>query len=332
MFLEFLLISFFLNLIIFSNIKVFSNFLNLYDKPDKLRKIHKTDIPNVGGLFFFINLFLILMFFFFKKNFFYYLKFEEFFNIFIFCLIIFSIGFMDDKIDLKPSIKLFLTFVSVLLFLIINEEYVIKILKFSFMNYSINLELPLSYLVTCFFILLFINAFNMLDGINGLAILYFFLVSFFSSFYINNFLIVLIVFQFVFFFLINNFKNKIFLGNNGSMLLAFFLCIIFIKYYNLELIFYSDQIFIFMMMPGFDLLRLAVVRTLNNRHPFSPDTNHLHHLLLFSHGHLITICWIFFLITVPIIIFFLLNNSIASVLSGLLLYTCTILFCKKKLS
>jgi UDP-N-acetylmuramyl pentapeptide phosphotransferase/UDP-N-acetylglucosamine-1-phosphate transferase len=172
----------------------------------------------------------------------------------------------------------------------------------------------------------------MLDGINGAATLYFFSVLFFSSLYINNFFVVSAVFPFVFFFLINNFKNKIFLGNNGSMLLAFFLSIIFIKYYNLELIFYSDQIFIFMMIPGFDLLRLAVVRSFNNRHPFSPDKNHLHHILLYNYGYYIAISWIFFLIVVPIIIFFLFNNSITSVLIGLLLYICTFLFCKNRLN
>lgn len=329
--LNILFFLFILNLFLFQNLDKISKKLNFYDKPDANRKKHITEVPNIGGFFFIFNLFFFLIFEVSSKNFlfFYFFNHYELYYFFIFSLFLFFIGAYDDKVNLKPSSKLLYLFLVIIFYLILNKEILITTLRFSFINYKIYHNFFLSLFITSFFILLFINAFNMFDGINCLAALYFFLILFLSSLYINNFSIVLAVFPFIFFFLINNFRNKIFLGDNGSILLGFFLSIIFIKYYNLEIIFFSDQIFIFMMIPGFDLLRLSVVRILNNRHPFLADRNHLHHIMLNRYGYLKSLCWIFFLITFPIIILFLLDSTIISVLFGLLLYILTIFLCNR---
>ena len=51
------------------------------------------------------------------------------------------------------------------------------------------------------------------------------------------------------FFLYLNFKNKIFLGDSGSLLLAYIIGYIFVKYYNLGLVEDIETIFIMMMIP-----------------------------------------------------------------------------------
>ena len=35
-----------------------------------------------------------------------------------------------------------------------------------------------------------------------------------------------------------------------------------------------------MIIPGIDMLRVAIIRILKKKHPFAPDRTHIHHLLL----------------------------------------------------
>ena len=34
-----------------------------------------------------------------------------------------------------------------------------------------------------------------------------------------------------------------------------------------------------MALPGIDMFRLFIIRIYNGKHPFSSDTNHIHHLI-----------------------------------------------------
>ena len=49
-----------------------------------------------------------------------------------------------------------------------------------------------------------------------------------------------------------------FLGDSGTILLGFVISYFFIKSYNLGFKIYSDEIFLIMMIPGFELVRLAI--------------------------------------------------------------------------
>ena len=80
-------------------------------------------------------------------------------------------------------------------------------------------------------------------------------------------------------FMFKNFQSKSFLGDNGCYILSFIIGIFIIDIYKFEKI-YSDQIFLLMMIPGIDMLRLFIIRILNKKNPFSGDKNHLHHILL----------------------------------------------------
>ena len=99
-----------------------------------------------------------------------------------------------------------------------------------------------------------------------------------------------------------NFKNKSFLGDSGSLLLAFIISYFFIKLYNLGYIKYADQIVIYMLIPGLDLIRLFIFRILKKRNPLSPDRLHLHHILIKKFSLPITLLIIIFLIIFPVIL------------------------------
>ena len=163
-------------------------------------------------------------------------------------------------------------------------------LKFQTLDKSIELnEFNIVFSIFCIF--LFLNAFNMYDGINGQSGIYTIIIfTYFLLKDINFYLSILIVFTSLF-FVFSNLKNKFFLGNSGSLLLALLISLIIINAYNDGKITNCEEIFILLMLPGIDMARLFIQRLLNKKNPFRADSNHFHHLLLkkFNPSKVITI-------------------------------------------
>ena len=169
--------------------------------------------------------------------------------------------------------------IFLLFILLIEESLIIRELRFSFLNHTLNLG-SYSIFITLLCYLLFINSFNMFDGINlqssifsGSFILYFFYIKF--AIEIN-----ILILPSLFLFILLNYKNESFLGDGGCYLISFILGSFSILAYNLKLIPYCDHIFILMILPGIDMLRLFFTRALNKNSPFRSDRNHIHHLIL----------------------------------------------------
>ena len=170
---SFFIIIFFLNLFLFILMKPISRFYNLYDYPDFKRKLHSIPVPLLGGLFLQINLLAIFYLNFFfddllnNNNF----LISKNFSLFLFTFLFYLLGFVDDKYRVSANMKLFLMVLLLILFLNIDNSFLLKNLNFSFYNKEISLG-NYSYFVTILSFLLFVNAFNMLDGINGQAVSY----------------------------------------------------------------------------------------------------------------------------------------------------------------
>ena len=79
----------------------------------------------------------------------------------------------------------------------------------------------------------------MFDGINLQSSLYSLFIFFNIMFYTNSLLVNILVITLICFSYLN-FKNKTFLGDSGSLLLAFVISYFFINLYNLNYITYAD--------------------------------------------------------------------------------------------
>ena len=121
-------IIFLTNFIFFYFLKYLSNLINVYDFPDNKRKLHKLPVPLIGGTIIMLN-FLILIFF---SNFYNYN------HIFIFSLLFFLIGFIDDKFNLLPLNKFFLNIFVLLFFFSFNENLLIDELNFLKIDFEFN--------------------------------------------------------------------------------------------------------------------------------------------------------------------------------------------------
>lgn len=302
------MISFFsflivLNLFILYFFEIFSKIIGLYDKPDGIRKLHKKKVPSIGGFIFFINLSAIVLY----LNFFTINGLDFFLNknqiniFFVFSFFFFIIGYFDDKFNLNPNIKLLLFTVAIYFFLFFFPDWTIKSLNFSFYKKSVNIQ-QISYFFTIFAFLLFINSFNMFDGINLQSVSYsiFILIIFYTKSNFNLFYIFLIFPLLIFFYL--NCQNKCFLGDNGTLLLSFIFSFLFIDFHNNKKLLFADEIFLIMLVPGLDMLRLFISRITKKINPFHPDRNHIHHLLVKKFGNRLSLIILFNLIFLPNII------------------------------
>jgi len=267
----------------------------LLDEPNQ-RSSHKKTTPTLGGIAFYFTLMFSLFF----------LKecdtSSVVYNILPGLTILFIFGLKDDLVVLSPTAKL-IAQVTATLFILANPSFHIDSLN-GFLGIY---QLPqyASIIISSFIMIVIINAYNLIDGIDGLAagigiiisginlIIYYFLeIDFY--FYLS-----LIVIGILTAFLRYNLSryNKIFMGDTGSLIIGFIISIFTIKLLTLnEQIVTSNLPFLIenlplvalgiLIVPLFDTFRVFSIRLFNKKSPFSADRNHMHHILIdlgFSH-------------------------------------------------
>lgn len=256
----------------------------LFDVPDE-RKVHKAPIPSLGGLAIFAGLMISLLLtapLTGSSTFQYYIA---------TFLIIFFLGVKDDIVILTP-IKKFIGQVLVAAILCFKGGVLITSMH-NFLGIG-TLDTTASYLLTFFTIIVVINAFNLIDGIDGLAgSLGLITCTVFGGYFflVNDMLHALLGFtvagSIVAFLIYNYNPAKIFMGDTGSMLLGLInviLAVHFIETAPVSKVYAINASpaigFGILLLPLMDTLRVFGIRILNRRSPFSPDRNHLHHILL----------------------------------------------------
>ena len=263
---------FFIHYVVLKNKKIIFN-NHFLDKPNLERKIHKKPTYLIGGHFIFFS---YTLFFLFSLN-------DNIIAKIIFLFIflcVFCIGILDDLKDLKPTLKLFLILCIYLILIYYDTSYLLTKIYLETFNKHISFG-NFSYLISPLCILLLVNAFNLIDGINGLAMLIFLIINLFLYNYLNTDLNFFLLF-FYFFIFVNIYKGQYFLGNSGSLIVGILIGLTTIKFYNDGYIQKNsaEDIVILFLIPGIDMLRLFVQRILNKKNPFKADNLHLHHLLI----------------------------------------------------
>lgn len=312
---NYIIFNFFLTLIIFFCLKPISKIINIFDKPDK-RKIHKNSIPAIGGIIiFFILLMNLIIFNNLKKE------------IFLLASLFMIIGIIDDAIKISANIRLIILSILSFVFLAYFKDFNIEFLHFEDIA-KINLN-NYSIFFTILSLLLFQNSMNMIDGINGLSGSIFLIIFIFIATKMNfNSIFVLIIFVIII-FLIFNIMNKIFMGDAGIYFLSMLSGLTIIDTSNNDLI-YSEEIFLLMMLPGLDMLRLFIIRIVSRKNPFEPDKFHIHHLIYKKfNSYIKTLAIILSIYIFPILLSeFTLINKFYLIILGVLLYLITIHYCK----
>ncbi len=269
-----------------------ANANGIYDHPDYERKLHSHPIPSIGGLAIFGG-FMVAVLVMANIN----AVVGSFQYIMATFVIIFFVGVKDDVLMITPMKKLMgqLIVAAILMFkanLLITNMH-------GFLSIT-TIDPAFSYFLSLITLIVVMNAFNLIDGVDGLAaIISIISVSFLSAFFIMNgdLFFALMGFTFVaslIAFLIYNFAPaRIFMGDGGSMLSGLVNAILVIRFIEtaenshiLPVLASPAMGFGILAIPLLDTLRVFGIRILHGRSPFSPDNNHLHHVLLdkgFSH-------------------------------------------------
>jgi len=319
-----------INILFFIFFKKIQHKLNIFDKPDSKRKFHTKTISSAGGALFFL---CILIYF--TANLLGLdhnsLSFRENFSLSIVIIFFFIMGVYDDKFLLDVYPRLLLSFIFILSFLLLYDGFVIRELNFSFSTSNIQLK-DFSILFTIFCALLFINACNMFDGIDIQFGLYIMLLSilFYSKNILPNLNVIILICCICFLYF--NYNKKLFIGNNGVLITGLLFSLMFVKFYNSPTnYFYADEIFLYMAIPGFDLIRVSFFRLLKGRNMFLGDRNHLHHLLLKIHTPLKSVLLTQCLIIIPAIYALFTKQYLLGCLVSLLFYIIIIVHTKIKM-
>ena len=258
---------------------------HLYDIPDD-RKHHHSPIPTLGGVGIFAG-FIIAVLLISPAG-----PHPEMQYLVSAFLIVFFLGLKDDIVDLTAFKKLIGQLIAAAI-LIYKGELLITGMHGFLGIYELT---PLwSYLFTFFTFIVIINSFNLIDGVDGLAgslgILSTLLFGAFFLFSGELFYAILafsLAGSILAFLIYNVSPAKIFMGDTGSLLLGIVNAILVIKF--IEIASQPDAVlfmpaapaigFAILFVPLFDTLRIFSFRILRRRSPFSPDRNHIHHLLL----------------------------------------------------
>lgn len=260
--------------------------INLTDNPGK-RKVHHAAIPTLGGIGIFGGFgfgFLLAI------N-------GQFSGAAYFIaatMILFFIGIRDDLINTKPAERLIAEICATLIIFMFTD------LRLSNLHGFLGItDIPtwFSLILTIFVVVVIINSLNLIDGIDGLAAsvgiiasLVFGTFFWLSEDYGYAILASALVGSLVAFLIFNisGGKNKIFMGDTGSIVIGFILAVMALRFNETNLN-PSEPYYLksapaisiaILVVPLFDTLRVFVLRTINHRNPFNGDKRHIHHLML----------------------------------------------------
>lgn len=258
----------------------------LYDIPNE-RKEHTVPVPTMGGVAVIAGMMMALIF---------WLPFHYetkqicfFFSV----VVLFTLGIMDDIKDLSARYK-FLVQAGLATLMAISG---IRITSFEGLFGIYDLPLAAQYTFTMLTIVGVTNAFNLIDGIDGLAGgLGFMSLTTLGIFLTMNGEITFALIAFslaggIVGFLYFNFNPaSIFLGDTGSLVLGFSIAILCIRLMQVNTLGTLPHAPLFILslvfVPVFDTLRVFAVRIWKGKSPFEADRTHIHHLLTntgFSH-------------------------------------------------
>ena len=343
-----LIFSFFVTLLtslfLIPKIRAIALKLNIQEIPNH-RSSHSAPVPTFGGIAFYISYIFALFFLqFFYEN-------QVSLTLLASISILFFTGLLDDLISIPAKTKFLGQFIGVAL-LMSQPDFRILTLN-GFMGIY---EIPLLVSVggSMIFLLGIINAFNLLDGIDGLSATTGIIVASFYSFmfyqleyfYYLSISITTIATLLAFLrFNLSN-KQKIFMGDTGSLTIGLVLGLFTLKLMSsgdlgdFALNFDQKQLPLLLLgilfVPILDTCRVMLIRFVKGASIFKPDRNHIHHIIIdygLSHRRASFFIGVANLSVAFMMFYVIVNfNVVASVfiLSGIFMISITLLFLMNK--
>ncbi|MBN3518841.1 undecaprenyl/decaprenyl-phosphate alpha-N-acetylglucosaminyl 1-phosphate transferase [Algoriphagus lutimaris] len=252
------------------------------------RKIHKSFVPSMGGIGFFIAAAMTLLIWAWQ------FPLPDIKYILGGILFMFFVGLRDDIVELKASRKLLGQLMAVLLVVVLAD---IRIKTFHGFLGIEELPIAASYIFTTVVLLALTNGFNLIDGLDGLAgtiaiitlacLGGWFLVQGIESYALISFVFMGGILSFLAF---NWHPAKIFMGDTGSLTIGFTLATLIVAFMEINEGLPSNTFLKFdstfsisvalMIFPLYDMARVFTRRLLQGKGPMTPDKSHVHHFMM----------------------------------------------------
>ena len=274
----------------------------IFDQPD-YRKVHTVPVPRLGGLSFLPTLVIVFAFTITSLYRFDIIQDSFLDNVFVMrltylmgsAIILYLVGIVDDLVGVSFKIKFLAQFMAALVIALSGLWFPSMYGVFGVYQIPRIVGIILTVLILVFVM----NSINLIDGIDGLAsgicmislvcfsIIYIYERRFFYSMVAVSTLGVLSVFWIFNMFGDPKRKNKLYMGDTGSLMLGLIISFLIMGFRtftghngptrNCK---YLIIAFSSILIPMMDVLRLVVYRIKNKRNPFLPDMNHIHHKLM----------------------------------------------------
>jgi UDP-N-acetylmuramyl pentapeptide phosphotransferase/UDP-N-acetylglucosamine-1-phosphate transferase len=305
---------------------------HLFDDPSDDRKIHTRKVPLMGGMMIFAGtLFSFLL----------WLPVNEMGVIKYLVpslLIMFFVGMKDDIIGTAPVKKLAAHIIVAFIMVFMAE------VKLTSLHGLFGIkEIPewAGIMLTVFTYIVVINAFNLIDGVDGLAAGIGLIASTVFGFWFNcagDLTYAVLSFSLagaLLGFLRFNFNPaKIFMGDSGSLTIGFLIAVMaieLVEYEAQELPYMINNIskpilaMSILVYPLIDTIRVFTLRAIKGVSPFTADRNHIHHRLIdlgLSHKQTVLVLYLFNLLVIGACIFaqqFDPSYSFIAIISGVII-------------
>jgi len=192
------------------------------------------------------------------------------------------LGLLDDRNHLPPSFRLGAAAIVAMVGIWMFPAFEIQFLRFTFLDVPIFTDgWGLPFTVLCLVGLQ--NAVNMADGKNGLVIGLSFIWGVILCFYapVHLYPLLATLLAGLAITLAFNLQSKLFLGDAGAYALSLAVGLLALYIYNVSFVSVpADMVALWFLIPVVDCVRLMARRMMQKRSPFSPDREHLHHILL----------------------------------------------------
>jgi UDP-N-acetylmuramyl pentapeptide phosphotransferase/UDP-N-acetylglucosamine-1-phosphate transferase len=281
---------------------------HLVDEPSEARKLHQRSVPTIGGIIIFAAVLFSYALWFPKATFIgiedhgydYRMLYKamgaaysDFKYMLASMVLLFFIGVKDDIIGFSPVKKL-VGHMIVAYILVVMADIRISGLHGIFGVYELPASISIAF--SFFVYVVLVNAFNLIDGVDGLAggigliAATVYGIWLYLAGDVALSLLAFVLAGALLGFLVFNFNPaRIFMGDSGSLIIGAILSVLAMKvveHDTTRLPEYLRQIPtpIFVMSvvayPLVDTLRVFVVRSVKGISPFAADKNHIHHRLL----------------------------------------------------
>jgi len=251
------------------------NKIKIVDTPDGKRKLHSTPVPRMGGLLIFLVFLTSIFIFYGDINSIRYYLFGA--------IVIFSLGAYDDLLGTGWLLKFVYQTVAASLLLLFLLP------KFSSLTlFTFEFSIVPGIFILVLFIVGTINAFNLLDGLDGLvsgiSLLVFILLFFISLNLLDTFSLVVlssITGCVIGFLKYNAYPARIFLGDSGSFFLGYLIvsAVLIVSIDKTSKVLDLTFPVILLAVPIADTLKVLFERILSGKHPFAADRTHIHHIV-----------------------------------------------------